>query len=582
MPIEHRVSRRLARAALALAIGCAALGGAVGVDRESLAGGASGGLPAAICRAPAKLPDTVAEWSEGARLFAGLGRFHRKTSTQSTVAQAYFDQGMRYLWAFNHDEATRSFARAAAEDPACAMCFWGVALTVGPNYNLPTMVAARAKVAWEALQQAERRAAAAPPVEQALIAALAKRYAGPQALDPAAEMPVLTAYADAMADVAAHFPDDLDVQTLAAEAAMNTNAWKLWGLDGSPAPGTEAIVARLEVVLAKNPGHPGANHYYIHAVEASPHPEKALPAAARLAGVMPAAGHLVHMPAHILQRVGRYADAAEANRKAAAADIAYFTAVQAPDYYPVAYTGHNYQFLAYSAAMLGRKAETLAAARQSQAIAPAAMLLAMPGADWYVAELYMAMVRFGLWDDILAEPPPDERLKALTGGYLYAKATALAATGRTDAAKAALAALAQHAATFAADDGAGLNAARDVFAVAVLVVKARIATTENKPDEAIALLTDAVAHEDRLAYDEPADWFFPVRHLLGAALLKAGRADAAEAVYREDLRRYPANGWALSGLAQALAAQGRDAAPTRRQFTRAWALSDIKLTASAF
>jgi tetratricopeptide (TPR) repeat protein len=528
-------------------------------------------------------PTTLAEWAEGAQLFAGLGGFHRAVNTSSEQAQAYFDQGMRYLWAFNHDEATRSFANAAREDPQCAMCYWGVALTVGPNYNLAMMVEPRAKVAWEALQLAERNAGSATPLEGALIRALSRRYQGPQPLDPSNEGPVLIAYAEAMQDVAAKFPDDVDVQTLTAEAMMNTNAWKLWKLDGTPAPGTEAILARLEAVLAKNPDHPGANHYYIHAVEASPHPEKAVPAAERLPGMMPAAGHLEHMPAHIMQRVGRYEEAAEANRKGAAADLAYFAKTKALDYYPTMYTAHNYQFLAFSTAMQGRRAETIDAGRKSRAIVSDDILLAMPGLDWPVSELYIGMVRFGMWDEILAEPAPDPKLRGLTAGYLYARTTALAAKGRILDAEAELAALQKLSESAGSDDAAGLNAAKDVFAVAVLVAEARIAAAQGKDDEAIALLSQALKAEDQLAYDEPADWFVPVRHSLGAALLKAGRATDAEAVYRDDLRRYPENGWALYGLAQSLTAQGRntEASLVRSQFDRAWQKADVALVTSA-
>src|SRR5262249_19048591 len=268
--------------------------------------------------------------------------------------------------------------------------------------------------------------------------ALAKRYPNAQPLDPSTEGPVLTAYADAMKAVAARFPDDSDVQVMTAEAMMNINAWKLWTLDGKPAPGTEEIVAILEKVLAKDPHHPGANHYYMHAVEASPEPGKGIAAAERLPGMMPAAGHLEHMPAHIMQRVGRYEDAAEANRKGIAADLAYFAMNKPLDYY-VMYTAHNYQFLAFSAAMEGRQAETIEAVRQSRALIPDDLLLTMPGTDWYVAELYAAMVRFGLWDGILAEPMPNPKLVGLTGAYFYAKTTALAAKGRIDEAKASFA-----------------------------------------------------------------------------------------------------------------------------------------------
>jgi tetratricopeptide (TPR) repeat protein len=528
-------------------------------------------------------PATLAQWAEGAQLFDGLGDFRRPVSTKSTEADAYFNQGMRYLWAFNHDEATRSFARAAQADPDCAMCYWGVALTVGPNYNLPMMAEPRAKVAWQALQQAEQHAASATPVEQALIRALSSRYRGPQPLDPSNEGPVLTAYAKAMQEAAAGFPDDADVQTLTAEAMMNINAWKLWTLDGKPTPGTEAIVARLEGVLAKNPTHPGANHYYIHAVEASRHPEKAVAAAERLPGMMPAAGHLEHMPAHIMQRVGRYEAAAAANRKGADADLAYFGKTKPLDYY-VMYTAHNYQFLAFSTAMQGRKAATIEAARKARALVSDDILLAMPGADWQMSDLYTGMVRFGMWDDILAEPAPNPKLAALTAGYSYARATALAAKGRVSEAATELATLQKMAETVGPAAGAGLNTAKDVFAVAVLVAKARVAAAQGKDAEATNLLEEAVKAEDRLAYDEPADWFVPVRHLLGAALLKTGRASDAEAVYREDLRRHPHNGWALYGLARSLSAQtrGAEATAVEAEFAKAWQTADVTLTASAF
>src|SRR5215831_5690975 len=341
-----------------------------------------------------------------------------------------------------------------------------------------------------------------------------------------------------MKSVAQRFPDDNDVQTLTAEALMNIHAWKLWSLDGAPAPGTEEIVAILDRVLAKDPRHPGANHYYIHAVEASPDPGKAVVAAERLPGMMPAAGHLEHMPAHIMQRVGRYEDAAEANRYGIAADLAYYAATKPLDYY-VMYTAHNYQFLAFSAAMEGRRAETMEAVHQSRALVPDDMLLMMPGTDWYTAELYAAMVRFGMWDEILAEPAPNPKLTGLTGAYLYAKAVALAAKSRVDDAKATLAELEK---TSAAEDAAGLNRIRDVLAVGVLDARARIALAENRVEEALGLLREAMAKEDVLAYSEPADWFFPTRHLLGAVLVKAGRAADAEPVYRDDLRRNPNNG----------------------------------------
>jgi len=528
-------------------------------------------------------PSTIAEWATGAKLFARLGSYHRKISTSSPEAQQYFDQGMRLLWAFNHDESARSFAQAATIDPGCAICYWGLALTVGPNYNLPMLAEPRAKVASDALGRAKQHTASATPVEQALIDALSKRYPSATPLDPSTIGPVLVAYADAMRDVAKKFPDDLDVQVMYAEALMTTNAWKLWTVDGNPATNTPEIQQTFERVLAKDPGHPGANHYYIHTMEASPTPERAVAAAERLRGMMPDAGHLQHMPAHIMQRVGRYADASAANRDGVTADVAYMASTRPLDYYGM-YLAHNYQFLAYSAAMEGRKAEALDAVAKMRDSMPVEMLLQLPGADWYMTETYMVMLRFGLWDQLLAEHAPDSRLTAQLGGYQYARAVALASKGRVDDAKGALAELEKIAAATPADAGAGLGLARDVLAVAVLVAKAEIARASGQKDEAIAKFNDAIAKEDWLAYDEPADWFVPVRHQLGALLLDTGKAREAEAIYREDLRRHPKNGWALVGLAQALRAQKKDAEAEQidREFATAWSRADVKLTKSVF
>jgi tetratricopeptide (TPR) repeat protein len=528
-----------------------------------------------------QVPASLDDWARGAQLYDGLGPFHRKISTSSAQAQQYFDQGMRLMWAFNHDESSRSFARSAQLDSGCAICLWGVALTVGPNYNMPMMAEPRAKVAYESLQHALQLLNEASPPEQALIKALQARYPGPTPLDPSNLDPVLRAYAAEMRAVSERFPEDSDIQTMYAESMMNVNAWKLWSRDGTPAPGTQTIIATLEAVLVRDPSHPGANHYYVHAVEASPNPEKALAAAGRLGGMMPAAGHLVHMPAHILQRVGRYEDAAEANRKASAADQVYLSHSQPLDYYPM-YVAHNFQFLGYSAAMEGRKAETLQAMKQMRTVFPEEAMLAMPGLDWYGAEPLLAMVRFGMWDEILAEPRPNPALEALTGGYLFARVAALAAKNRRAEARQTLDELDKVQASLPADATAGLNSARDVLALAANIARSRVEAAENDREGAIKTLTEAVGQEDQLNYDEPADWFFPVRHLLGAELLKAGRGAQAEAVYREDLRRNPENGWALFGLAQALRASGKsgDAAPVDARFAKAWKGADVSLTSS--
>ncbi len=525
---------------------------------------------------------TVADWSQGARPFDGLGSFTRKVTTRSAEAQRYFDQGMRFVWSFNHDEATRSFAKAAMLDPACASCFWGVALTLGPNYNMPMMADARARVGWEAIEAARANAAVATPVERALITALAARFDGPAPLDPSNSAPRLKAYVEAMRDVAARFPGDLDVQTLFAEALMNTNPWKLWSPDGTPGPGTPEIVATLETVLARDPRHPGANHYWIHAIEASPNPERGLKSAETLTGMMPAAGHLEHMPSHIMQRVGRYEESAEANRKGAAADIAYLKQTTPPDYYPM-YVIHNYQFLAGAAAMAGRQAETIAAAKQARANVSEAMLLAMPGMDWSIGYLYDSYVRFGRWDDMLREPAPNPKLPGLTISYLLNTATANAATGRLAEARAALARADAAIAEVPADATQGLNSARSLYEIGRIAAAARIALAEKRVDDAVALLRDAATREDALSYNEPEDQFWPVRHLLGAVLLDAGRTSEAEAVYRRDLADHPANGWALAGLAKALAAQGRtgEATTAQAEFRAAWQRADVAPGGSA-
>lgn len=531
----------------------------------------------------AKPLSTVSDWSRGARLFDGLGSFHRAASTKIPKAQHFFDQGMRFLWAFNHDEATRSFAKAAEFDPECAVCYWGVALTLGPNYNMPLMSDARAQAGSEALSKAQANSPAASAVEQALIAALEKRYAGSTALDPSNSAPLLASYVAAMRDVARRFPKDADVQVLFAEALMNTNPWKLWNADGTAGTGTPEIVKTLTDVLATDPKHPGANHYWVHTIEASPNPEKGLAAAETLNGMMPAAGHMEHMPSHIMQRVGRYEEAAEANRKGAAADLKYLGMTAAPDYYPM-YLIHNYQFLAFSSAMEGRKAETMAALRKARSSTPDAMLLAMPGFDWSIGFLYDGLVRFSRWDEILKEPRPTPKLVGLTIAYHQARASAFAAKRRLKDARSEAAKAAKLAAGVRDDATQGMSSAATIYKIGQKKVEARIALAERRRSAAIGLLREAAAIEDTLAYNEPEDVFFPVRHLLGAALLKAGRFAEAEATYKKDLEDHPNNGWALAGLAAALAAQKRnsEAAAARRRFTVASKRADVNQGSSPF
>ncbi|WP_342249494.1 hypothetical protein [Sphingomonas sp. OTU376] len=526
-------------------------------------------------------PQTLTDWAAGAQLFPDLGSFHRDAGTKVLAAQAYFDQGMRLLWAFNHDEAARSFARAAEADPKCGICYWGVALTLGPNYNMPMMAEGRARVAWDALKKAEALAPSATPANRALILALAKRYTGPQPVDPTNSAPLLAAFGDAMRDAARAFPKDDDILTLFAEAQMNRTPWKLWNADGTPARDTPEIVTTLETVLARNPHHPGANHYYIHAVEASTAPGKAIDSAERLKAMMPGAGHVVHMPSHILQRVGRYEESAEANRLADAADKAYYAKTAAIDYYPM-YSAHNLQFLAAAASMEGRSAETIKALRDVRKVFTDDQAAAMPGMDWSIGYLYEALIRFGRWDEMLAEPQPDARLLDLTVNWLSARTIAFAATGKREEARAELAKLKAKIAGAPADALAGMNMAAPLFRIAELRAEARIAWDSGDKPAALTALREAVKVEDTLSYNEPSDAFFPSRHLLGAALLGSNTPAEAEAVYREDLKRNPHNGWALFGLVQALKVQGKDAGTAEKDFAAAWVRADVKLSASAF
>jgi tetratricopeptide (TPR) repeat protein len=525
---------------------------------------------------------TFSSLSKGAKLFGDLGQVHRTVSTRSPEAQALFDQGLALTYGFNHDEAARSFARATELDPTCAMCFWGTAYTLGPNYNMP-LLPERAKLAWEAINAAQAAAKAnGNDVERALIEALSKRFKGPEWLDMEGMQRYNHAYAMAMREAAAHYPDDLDVQTLYAEALMNLNPWQLWTPDGNPAEHTEEIVQILERVISKAPEHVGANHMYIHAVEASKTPERALASADRLGTLVPGAGHLVHMPAHIYQRVGKYDQAAEANRRAVEVDQAYLERTTPPGYYAI-YLGHNYGFLAYAASMQGRQEEALDAARKAATSLPKELVCGMPGMDFFLSEPLLVMVRFGMWDEILQEPKPDAKYQVLTGLWHHAQGMAHAGKGESALALEQAQAIRQIASALPDDLMADLNSAKQLLALAAKVVDARAAELSKDP-VALVLWKEAVELEDALSYSEPADWFYPVRHYYGAALLDAGKPAEAEAVFREDLAENRDNGWALFGLGRALAAQKKRQAlnETDRAFKAAFKDADIKLTRSAF
>lgn len=538
------------------------------------------GLLAADVYAGHRTPRKTEESGEPAPFFEGLGTHHHRVTTHVPLAQRYFDQGLRLVYAFNHDEADRSFRAAAEADPNCAMAPWGIALSLGPNYNLE-VDAERQLAAYEAIQRAKELAAGATARERAYIEAMAQRFSA----DPDADRAQLDRnYADAMRKLAAAYPSDLDAATLFAAAAMELRPWELWQRDGTPQPGTEEIVATLERVLQANPNHPGANHNYIHAVEASPTPERAVPAADRLGGLMPGAGHLVHMPSHIYFRIGRYRDAAECNVKAIAVDKAYIDKHKPQGIYPAMYYPHNVHFLWAALCMEGQSGPALEAAAQFAELVPAEMIREMPMIEGFAPTKLFTLVRFGKWDDVLAEPEPPADLAYFVGMWRYARGTALAATGRASEAEGEAAALAKSIAEMPEDRLLMRHSAKTLLTVASKLLAGRMALEQQQYDQAIEALSEAVKLQDTLSYDEPPAWYYASRQSLGAALLAADRPAEAEQSFREDLAEYPANGWSLFGLAQSLKAQGRgdEAAAAERDFRRAWGHADVELKSSQF
>jgi tetratricopeptide (TPR) repeat protein len=514
-------------------------------------------------------------------LFEGLGTHGRKVATSSREAQRYFDQGLAFVFAFNHDEAIRAFSRAAELDPQCAMAHWGVALANGPHINNPEVDEAHAKAAWAALQRARAATAHASASERALIDALAKRYADPQ---PADRKPLDAAFADAMRAVWRAHPEDADVGALFAEAMMDLRPWDLWTAEGKPQPGTEEIVTTLEAVLARSPNHPLAIHLYIHAVEASPNPERADGPADRLRDLQPALGHMVHMPSHIDVRRGRWQQAVVANEKAIEADRVYRRMVPKQGFYTI-YMAHNRHMLAYAAMMQGQSKKAISAIREMADAVPPELVKAMPlMVDGYLAMPVEVYMRFGEWAEILAAPEPPPELPLSRALRLYARGVAFAAQGDVAKARAEQAAFAEAKGKIPKDETFGNNPASDVAGIAEKVLSGEIAIRENKTDAAIADLEEAVRREDALRYDEPPDWIQPVRHALGATLVRAGKHAQAEAVYRADLKKLPNNGWSLYGLARALKHQKKDAdaGQTEAQFRKVWEKGDVTLSSSCF
>jgi tetratricopeptide (TPR) repeat protein len=514
-------------------------------------------------------------------LYDSLGTYSHRVTTASPEAQRWFDQGLRLVYGFNHHEAERAFREATRLDPRCAMCYWGIAITEGSNYNSPTD-ADREKRALAAVREAQRLAAGATPAERALIQALARRHAD----TPGADRPALDrAYADAMREVARQFPDDLEAATFFADAMMNLRPWNLWAPDGKPHPGTEELVQALERVLARNPDHPGALHLYIHAVEAGPEPKRAEAAADRLVKLVPGAGHLVHMPSHIYWRVGRYADAESVNLQAVKSDREYFKRAQPSPLYRGLYYPHNIDFIWHAAGMQGRSAETIRAAGEFAAAAPPDMIAQMPDMETAPAAPIVALVRFGKWDEILRSPQPRADWLYTRGVWHYARGLAFNAKGQAAPARRELSAL--DAVLASVPDTRSLAfffRTRNVLQLAANVLGGEIAAKARDGATAERLLRAAVAEQDSHWFTEPPPWYAPVRHSLGAVLMELGRPADAERVYREDLRQNPENGWSLYGLAQSLKAQGKtaEAAQVDERFKKAWTRADVKLPASRF
>lgn len=531
--------------------------------------------PALGAQEPASRAKSTAP-ADSISLWDGLGNHHHRITTRSALSQRYFDQGLRFVYAFDHPDAIRSFRVAQRIDPTCAMCSWGEALALGPNINV-AMDSASGVAARAAIRRAVSLAARATPRERAYIAALAARYGA----DPAANRKSLdTAYSRAMARLRRADPSDDDAAVLYAESEMLLGPWDYW-LPGKRAkPHGARALASLASVVRRAPDHAGACHFYIHAVEAA-YPERAVPCAERLPSLMPGAGHVVHMPAHVYIRVGRYADAIERNVHALHADEPHIAEMPADGVYRLALHPHNAHFLSFAASMIGRSAQALEAAAQTRAKTDTAMLRA-PGLGalqhYYMMPL-LASVRFGRWDAVLAEPEPAEDLPYPRALRHYARALARIAQGDLVGGETELASLRR----LRADDRVksvtiwDLNSGASLLGIAQASVEGELAAARSDWAAAVSALRRAVAMDDALTYDEPPPWHLPPRQHLGAVLLRAGRSAEAESVFRRDLERHPENGWSLAGLVSSLRAQGKlaEAGLVETRFRRAWVTADV-------
>ncbi len=547
--------------------------------------------PAPVIAPPASLPDLAlpdpALQLPGATLLEGLGDFQFPVTSQHAEVQRWFNQGVMLTYGFNHDAAERSFLKATQLDPNCAMCWWGASLVLGPHVNAAMDPANNGK-AWQRLQRAVTLAPQASVREQAFITALTARYAE---ASPAVRKPLDLAYAEATAKLVAQSPDDLDAATFHAEALMDLQPWDYYDAKLQPKGRTAEIVTQLESVMARNPDHPGALHLYVHAVEASADPQRGVAAADRLRTLIPGSGHLVHMPAHIYARVGRWHDSVIANQRAIEADDAYLAACRGntSGVYPLGYVPHNHHFLWFAASMEGATEVAKAAALQTAERTNLPELMRQPGfaaLQHYWMTPWFDRVRFGRWEEIASQPNPADDLPYVSAIWRYAQGMAAVRQQRLDEAEGHHQALVKLAAdpvleTMLMWDRYPLShAAR----IAERTLAAEVLLARTNSAGAIAALREAVTIEDRIPYDEPPGWHAPTRHGLGAALLAAGKAGEAEAVYREELRRNPENGWSLFGLAQSQRAQRQEteAAQTEQRLGVAWQHADVKLIGTHF
>ena len=520
----------------------------------------------------------AADQTEAPPLFDNLGSLHHPITATSEQAQRYFDQGLRLVYAFNHEEAIRSFEAAAREDPQAAMAYWGIALALGPNIN-SAMEKKDEHRAIEMVQKARRLADRATPEEQAYIDALVTRYVGRKG---AKRKGLDEAYAKAMRLVAQRFPEDADAATLFAEALMDLRPWDLWKPDGGPQPGTDEIVTTIESVLAQNPEHPGACHYYLHAVEASSQLERALPCSERLPGLMPGAGHLLHMPAHIYMRLGKYHEAVERNQQAVDIDQQYLAGRNQTGKYVEGYYTHNLHFLWASLAMEGRNVEAMKAARDLTATITTEEARKDRWKELYLPTPIFSMIRFGRWEELLKELPPPKGLRLMEGMWRLGRGLALVATGRLPGAEGEHVVLAGLTKQIRRDRTTEEMTERALLKIAERVLAGELTARRQRYDEAIRLFEEAIKMEEALPFSEPPLWPLSVRHHLGAVLLLADRPSEAEAVYQADLLHHPDNGWALIGLIQSFRAQQKDdqVAEAEDRFKKAWTHADFIPAAS--